>query len=39
MKKLKLPLNRSKLKRGNWALEENKVYLKFLLENLDDFAT
>ena len=39
MKKLKLTLNRSRFRKGIWTVQENKIYLKFLLDHRPDFAT
>jgi hypothetical protein len=38
MKKLKFPINRKRLTKGNWTLHENKIYLIFLIHNRQSFA-
>ena len=37
MKKLKFPINRKRLTKGNWTLRENKIYLSFLIHNRRSF--
>ncbi len=37
MKKLGFQINKKKITEGGWSLDENKIYLEFLIENHSDF--
>lgn len=39
IKKHGLPLKESRVCSGSWSLEENKLYLRFMLENKSDLET
>ena len=37
MKKLGLKVNKKKIQTGSWSALENQIYLKFMMENIEDF--